>query len=295
MKALVLGTAAGGGLPQWNCACAQCARARRDGAHRTQDCLAVSANGERWYLVNASPDIRAQLLAAPRLAPGPGRRETPIAGVLFTDAELDHTIGLLALREDTRLDIYATDPVLRALDGAFPVRRVLDPYGAKTWHTVTAGAAVALDGDLRVTAVPLGAKRPRYTERDRPGARPDWVVAYRFEDGATGGCLVYAPCVADWAEPLDGALAGARCALLDGTFFHDDEMTRATGSGRTATAMGHLPIGETLPRLAGRPGLRVLYTHLNNTNPVLDPGSAERAAVTAAGAEIPADGQLIEL
>src|SRR5260370_15263572 len=121
MRVRLLGTAAGGGLPQWNCACAMCARSRRDGIGRTQDCLAVTGARRRWYLVNASPDVRAQILGAPELAPGPGLRETPVSGVLLTDGELDHTIGLLMLREGSRLDVYGPGPVLDALRDSFPV------------------------------------------------------------------------------------------------------------------------------------------------------------------------------
>ena len=148
MRALLLGTAAGGGLPQWNCACVMCARARRDGTGRSQDCLAVTGSGQRWFLVNASPDIRAQLLAAPQLAAGPGRRETPVAGVLLTDAELDHTIGLLMLREGSPLAVYGTGPVLAGLRDSFPVRPILAPYGSLTWHSVRPGTAIALDEEL---------------------------------------------------------------------------------------------------------------------------------------------------
>jgi pyrroloquinoline quinone biosynthesis protein B len=308
-----MGTAAGGGLPQWNCACAMCARSRRDGAGRTQDCLAVTGAGRRWYLVNASPDVRAQILGAPELAAGPGLRETPVSGVLLTDGELDHTIGLLMLREGSRLDVYGPGPVLDALRDSFPVRPMLDPYGSVAWHAARPGAAIALDEQLSATAVPLGVKKPRYV---RPGGLPPgelplpnappgqahaqsaaepWVVAYRFEDRLTGGSLVYAPCVAAWTGPLDAALTGAGCVILDGTFFHDDEMRRATGEDRPARAMGHLPIADSYQRLRAHPAARKLYTHLNNTNPALAGDSPERATLAAAGIEVAHDGLTLDL
>ena len=292
MRARLLGTAAGGGLPQWNCACAMCAKSRRQGAGRTQDCMAVTGAGLRWYLVNASPDIRAQVIAAPELSPGP-RRETPVRGVLLTDGELDHSIGLLMLREGAPLDVYGPEAVLGALRDSFPVQRILAPYGSVSWHPVSPRTAISLDEQLSVTAFPVSMKVPRYAAAS-PQLAP-WVVAYRFEDRLTGEALVYAPCLADWPPPLEEALAGAGCVILDGTFFHDDEMLRATGQDRPARAMGHLPITDTCPRLRAHPAARKIYTHLNNTNPVLDEGSPERAALQAAGIEVAVDGLMLDL
>lgn len=293
MKVRILGTAAGGGLPQWNCACAQCALARSQGRSRTQDCLAVSAQGSDWHLVNASPDIRVQILATPDLAPGPGRRDTPVRGVLLTDAELDHVMGLMMLREGTELDVYGSAPVLSALDDGFPIRGLLAPYGASRWHEVAGGVTVALADGLRVRPIPLSAKRPRYAA-DQP-AHDSWVAAYRFEDPATGSALLYAPCLPEWTPAFDAALEGVTHLIMDGSFFHQDEMARTAGWSATARSMGHLPISESLDAVAARPGLRCLYTHVNNTNPVLEPHSAEYLAVRAAGADIAVDGQLLEL
>jgi pyrroloquinoline quinone biosynthesis protein B len=315
MRARLLGTAAGGGLPQWNCACAMCVRARRDGTGRTQDCLAVTGANRRWYLVNASPDIRAQILTAPELAAGPGQRETPVSGVLLTDGELDHTIGLLMLREGSPLDVYGPGRVLDALQDSFPVRPILDPYGSLGWHAVRPGATISLDEQLSATAIPLSVKRPRYARPASAHVPPEhlpprqpaspatdgaqtqdpWVVAYRFEDRRTGGSLVYAPCLASWTGPLDTALTGAGCVILDGTFFHDDEMLRATGQDRPASTMGHLPIADTYQRLRAHPAAHKLYTHLNNTNPAQAGDSPERATLAAAGIEVAQDGMTLEL
>lgn len=252
MKARVLGTAAGGGSPQWNCACEQCSRARERGASRTQDCLAVSGDGISWYLMNASPDLRQQLLAAQELAPGPGLRETPLRGVLLTDAELDHVLGLFTLREAASLDVYATATVLDALDSALPLRAIVDPYGQGwRWQEIKPGHPFALEGGLSATAFALGDKRPRYASGCE-GA--EWVVGYRLED------LVYAPCFGQWQPALGEALSGAKVALIDGTFRTAAEMP---------SVKGHLSIADSLPHLGRHPGVRFLYTHLNNTNPVL--------------------------
>jgi pyrroloquinoline quinone biosynthesis protein B len=290
VKVRFLGTAAGGGLPQWNCACAGCTAARRTGAGRTQDCLAVTGDGRAWYLVNASPDLRGQIVGAPELAPGPGLRDTPIRGVLLSSAELDHTLGLITLREATSLSVYATGPVRAALTGPFPAGPILSRYTTVEWHDVQPGKPSTVDGGLTVTAVTLGAKRPRYAD-GLPGE--DWVVALRIADTATGGVLVYAPCLAEWGSAFASAIAGADAVVVDGTFLYDDEMTREAGGGRPASAMGHLPIEDTLARVPA--GTRLLYTHLNNTNPVARPGAPELDRLAAAGAEVAADGQVLEL
>lgn len=289
MRIRFLGTAAGGGLPQWNCACTGCATARRTGVGRTQDCLAITGDGTAWYLVNASPDLRTQLLHAPELAPGPGLRDTPLRGVLFTSAELDHTLGLVTLREAASLSVYATAPVRAALDAT--LGPVLAAYTTVEWHEVVPDTPSTVDGRLTVTAVTLGAKRPRYAA-GLPGE--DWVVAYRFVDSATGGVFVYAPCLARWSPAFEAAIDGADAVVLDGTFLHDDEMTRETGvPGRPASSMGHLPIEDTLRRLP--PGPLYLYTHLNNTNPLARPGAPDLARLAEAGAHVAGDGQVLEI
>lgn len=294
MRVRLLGTAAGGGFPQWNCACPRCAACRAGDPAvpaRSQDCLAISPQGSEWYLLNASPDIRAQVLAAPGLAPGPGPRDTPLRGALLTDAELDHAMGLLMLREGSGLGVWAPPAVLHALGDWFGVRGVVAGYGGWDWRP--AGEDVA---GLRVTVLPVGDKKPKYakeSEVDGP-----WVVAYRVEDRTTGGSLVYAPCLATWPPGFDALAAGASCVILDGTFYSPAEMTGTGTSAGAQRAMGHLPIGGkdgSLARIAAHRAThggatRWLYTHLNNTNPALDKGSREYAEINAAGAEIPTDG-----
>ncbi|MEU4743780.1 pyrroloquinoline quinone biosynthesis protein PqqB [Actinosynnema sp. NPDC023658] len=291
MRAVVLGTAAGGGVPQWNCACGPCSAVRAgELPARTQDALAVTGDGVGWWLVNTSPDVGAQLAATPALAPGPGPRDTPVRGVLLTDAELDHTLGLAVLRNAPGLRVHAPEAVLHAL---MPTREVLATYGEWSWRPVEPERPFVLDGGLEVTAFPVSGKRPRYAAAS---SAPDpWVVAYRFRDPATGGALLYAPCLASWPPGFDALVAEADVVLLDGTFHAPSEMGAATGRSSGQAAMGHLPIAHSLPRLAAHPTTRRIYTHLNNTNPVLDPASPEHAEVTGAGAEVVPDGTVIEL
>ncbi|MFK4085412.1 pyrroloquinoline quinone biosynthesis protein PqqB [Kribbella sp. NPDC020789] len=269
MKVIVLGTAAGGGFPQWNCACPMCRNL--DLPPRTQDGLAISADGNNWYLVNASPDLRAQILATPELRAGPGLRDTPIRGVLLTDAELDHTLGLLLLREAETLTVHGPGAVLNALSR---FRNITDRYHAWTWSPVPN----ELDG-ITIKTLAVSDKRPRYADDPAPGP---WVIAYRFEHN--GGSLVYAPCVAQLPADFERFTSGATYVLLDGTFHSTDEMPGQA-------VMGHLPITTSIDRLS----LPLAFTHLNNTNPVIDPDSAQRTAVEAAGHLIPDDGTRWEI
>ncbi|SFB52634.1 pyrroloquinoline quinone biosynthesis protein B [Amycolatopsis marina] len=290
MRAVLLGTAAGGGLPQWNCACANC-RAARQGtiAPRAQDCLAISVDGHGWYLLNASPDIRAQILSCPALAAGPGPRDTPVRGVLLTDGELDHTLGLIQLKEAAGLRVWAPEAVLNTL----PAREIVGRYAGWEWLSPSTGAP-DIDG-LRISTLPVSDKRPKYAAGS-PAEGP-WVVAYRISDPVTGSALVYAPCLAGWPPGFDEFCAGASHVLLDGSFFAPDEMSTATDTAvgsRAQLAMGHLPMsgtGGSLDRIRrAESGTRWLYTHINNTNPVLDPRSPEFAEMSAAGAGLARDG-----
>jgi len=294
LKAVLLGTTAGGGFPQWNCACALCVRARSGSLPaRTQDCLAISGNGTDWWLVNASPDIRTQIASCSFLNPGPGPRDTPLRGALFTDAELDHTLGLLTLRGGQGLTVWAPGTVLHALKDQFDLRTVIDDYAPLAWRQVEPDQSFELAGGLRVTAIPISGKRPKYARSSTVDGH--WVVAYRIFDPVTGGVLVYAPCLASWPAGFDDVVADAQCLLLDGTFYAASEMGSATGSSSGQAAMGHLPITHSLPELRRFPEVRRVYTHLNNTNPVLDPDSPESAKLREAGVEVPLDGTVIDL
>jgi len=295
----VLGAAAGGGYPQWNCACATCRLARGGGERArplTHASLAFSADGRAWHLVNATPDVRLQVESCAALHPGPETRSTPIAGVLLTDAELDHTLGLLALREGTGLVVHATPPVLEALGTAFPVRRLLGHFAPFEWRALEPGVPLPLDdGALRVDAFRTGCRPPRYAAAEGDG---DWTVGLRIEDRRTGGVAVYAPGVERWTTDVATAVDGADCVLFDGTFWRDDEMGRSGAGTRSAGAMGHLPIagpGGSAERLARLPARRRLYVHVNNTNPVLDRASAERRALAAMGLDVAHDGMTLEV
>jgi pyrroloquinoline quinone biosynthesis protein B len=272
MRVRILGSAAGGGGPQWNCACVVCSAARRDGRERTQDSVAVSGDGKNWHLINASPDIRVQLGATPELAPGPGLRQTPLRSVLLTTAELDHTVGLLSLREATAFTVHATTRVRAALE---PMRQMLSAYTSVDFRPFEP----ELRGGLTLRRLTVGAKRPRYAAG---AGGDDWVSALRLGDARTGSSFVYATCLPAWTEEFDDFVAGADEVLLDGTFGSDDELTRSTGRPGSAASMGHLPMEVSRERLARHPGTRFRYGHLNNTNP-------------AAGPDIAADGLSLPL
>ncbi|WP_328609127.1 pyrroloquinoline quinone biosynthesis protein PqqB [Amycolatopsis sp. NBC_00345] len=284
MKVILLGTAAGGGFPQWNCACRHCGSTA---PARTQDSVAFSADGRAWHLLNASPDIRAQILATPALRAGPGPRDTPLRSVLLTDAELDHTLGLLMLREADGLTVHAPEAALHALTEHFPARTIIEDYHSWNWCPAT---ETTLDG-LQVSTLPVSGKQPKYARKStHPGP---WVIAYRIHDPATGGTLVYAPCLRAWPPGFDAFTQDATLVLLDGTFHSPTEFTHATEHPDQAAqhAMGHLPMTATLPAITKQRGpTRWAYTHLNNTNPAVDPAGPEHTAILDAGAELPGDG-----
>lgn len=292
----VLGSAAGGGFPQWNCACPNCAGVRAGtltARTRTQASIAVSVDRRRWFLVNATPDVNGQLnTLAEDGGDGPVRR-SPVEAILLTDAELDHVTGLLSLRDGTGIAVYATEWIHRA---SAPILDVLAAYAPVDRRHLAAGEEASL-GDLYCRAVPTGStKRPRYAA-DRP-ADPSAVVGYRFGQGPEGPALVYLPCVPALTDDLLAELAAADCVFVDGTCWTDDELARVGLSSKTSRSMGHAPVtgpGGTLDRLAGLPVARRVYTHLNNTNPLLVEDSAERHAVEALGIEVAYDGMEIEL
>ena len=294
----VLGTAAGGGLPQWNCACPGCAGARAHPHRRRRHAsLALRADEGSWFLVNATPDIGDQIEDSHPLRPGPGPRESPVTGVILTDAELDHTLGLARLREADGFDILATGPVRAALLQHLRLGEVLSPYTRIAWRELTSETEpLHKSGTVDVAAVPVSAKRPRYAAGTGPDD-PTWVVALRLRDRETGRSLLYAPALARWTEEFQEAAEAADCVIVDGTFWDDEEPLRTGISSGTATAMGHLPIagpGGTAERLAGLRA-RCLYTHLNNTNPLVDPDAAQHDQLGAWGLEVAADRMVIEL
>lgn len=302
----VLGSAAGGGYPQWNCACPGCRRARSgdpSARARSQDSLAVSPDGTRWALLNASPDIGLQTEAHVSLHPGPSLRGSPIQAILLTDAELDHTTGLLLLRQGASMDIYATKPVLGALDDGFPVKRMVEPYASFRWHETKSDEYFPLfGGQLSVCPFDLGDKPPRYVGayplRDAARQQEPWSVGYRITDRRTGGIAVYAPGIEAWSRSLERRLEGADCIFLDGTFWVGDELRKLGLSELYASDMGHLPVagpGGSAERFARLPARRKVYVHINNSNPMLLEDSPERRRLADLGLEIGYDGMEMEV
>jgi pyrroloquinoline quinone biosynthesis protein B len=297
VRVRVLGSAAGGGFPQWNCTCPPC-RAVRDGSRptraRTQSSVAVSADGRRWFLLNASPDVHAQLSAFPALRPS-GRREVPLHAVLLTDGELDHTLGLLLLREGDGLTVHATEATHDTLGDGTSVLRTLEAYCPVTWQPVVPDADVALGDGLSYRAFDVPTtKRARFGATDRPGR----VVGYRLTDAGTGGTLVYLPAVQALTSGVREHVDGCECLLLDGTCWSDDELIRLGLAGKTARAMGHLPVGGddgSLEQLSSLRVGRTIYVHVNNTNPILLDDSPERRVVEEHGAEVAVDGLELQI
>ncbi|MBW0090970.1 pyrroloquinoline quinone biosynthesis protein PqqB [Pseudonocardia sp. KRD-184] len=298
MRVRVLGSAAGGGYPQWNCSCPTC-RAVREGTRpartRTQSSIAVSPDGERWFLVNASPDVRAQVEAFPRLHPGAGRA-TPLEAVLLTDAELDHTLGLLLLREGRGIELHATAATHATLTAGTGVLTTLERYCPVGWTPVVPGKEVSLGGvSYRAFDAPTG-KHDRFG--GGTGTGEGRVVGYRFTDEASGAAAVYLPGVQELTPAVLAELEGVDCLLVDGTCWHDDEMIRLGLAAKTAHGMGHLAVGGpggSLEQLAGLPIARRIYVHINNTNPMLLEDSPERREVERCGMEVAHDGLEVEV
>jgi len=294
----ILGSAAGGGFPQWNCRCPTCEAARAGvRAHpRTQSSLAIRGGYGPWFLVNASPDARQQLEAITDPA-SDGVRSPPIAGVLLTDAEIDHTAGLLLLRESaTPVRVYGEAGVERALRQGYPVLPMLERYCGAVWHTLEPGRAQPLDGSsLTVEPFGVGGDAPRYL--DGSGVELE-ASGFVFTDRAGGGVLTYVPGLARLDSAVRERFATSDLVLVDGTFWRDDELARLGISTRSARDMGHLPLsgeGGTLEALARLERPRKALVHINNTNPILLEDSPERDAVTRAGVEVAYDGMEVEL
>ena len=298
MRVRVLGSAAGGGFPQWNCHCGTCEAARAGvRAHpRTQSSLAIRGEDGPWFLVNASPDARQQLetLAAPH---ADGVRAPPIAGVLLTDAEIDHTAGLLLLRESgTPVRVFGGAGVERALRQGYPVLEMLERYCGAEWQTLEPGRTWPLEGSsLAVESFDVGGDAPRYLN----GSDTDLEASgFVFRDGASGGVVTYVPGLARLDDDVLARFAASDLVLVDGTFWRDDELAQLGISARSARDMGHVPLsgpGGTLEALAGLQRPRKALVHINNTNPILLEDSAEREAVLRAGVEVAYDGLEVQL
>jgi len=302
MHIRVLGSAAGGGFPQWNCNCRNCDGVRNGTIRaqaRTQSSIAVSANGADWTLLNASPDVLSQFRAFARLQPARTVRDTAVRAIVLVDAQIDHTVGLLMLREGAPLAVYCTARVHEDLTRGNPIFPLLQHYCGVQWHPIDAGAAFSVPGaaPLSFTAVPLKSKPPPFSPyRNEP--QPGDNIGVRIVDHRSRKVLFYAPGLAEIEPHVRALLAEADCLLVDGTFWTDDELIRLGVSGKRARDMGHLAQsgpGGMLEVLKPLAAARKILIHINNTNPILDEDSAERAALRAAGIEVAYDGMEIEL
>ena len=297
MRVRVLGSAAGGGFPQWNCQCEICeaARAGERARPRTQSSLAIRGDDGPWFLVNASPDLRQQLETLSRGGVD-GVRAPPIAGVLLTDAEIDHTAGLLLLRESwTPMRVFGAAGVERALTGGYPVLPMLERYCGTEWQTLEPGRPQQLDGSSLVVELFLaGGDAPRYLDTDVELE----ASGFDLRDRATGGVVTYVPGLANLDDSMIARFAASDLVLVDGTFWRDDDLARLGVSDRTARDMGHSPLAGadgTLEVLAGLQRPRKVLVHINNTNPILLDDSPEREEVVRAGVEVAYDGLEVEL
>lgn len=269
---------------------------------RTQSSIAVSTDKIHWVLVNASPDIRTQINTLHHyLQPARALRDTGISAVLLADSQIDHTTGLLILRESKQpLELYCTDSVYEDLTTGFPVLKMLSHYCGVNRHVLPldrSALTIPTLENLQITPVPLHSKAPPYSpHRDKPTEGDN--LGFWFEDIQSGGKLFYAPGLGEIEAHLRPYFENADCVLVDGTCWTDDEMSRRQVGHKLAREMGHLPQsgeGGMIEWLANFPNTRKILIHINNTNPILEETSAERAELTAAGIEVSFDGMLLEL
>jgi pyrroloquinoline quinone biosynthesis protein B len=309
VEVIVLGSGAGGGFPQWNCNCANC-RAVRAGAPgfaaRTQSSLAVSANGRDWVLLNASPDLRQQIAAGPRLSPGPddGARASPIKAVVLTNGDVDHVTGLLTLREAQAFSIYGARRVLDVLAG----NKIFDVLAPQIvvreelpLDTSVALRGAGVDLGLSVKAFPVPGKIALWLEdmsASNFGTAEGDTLGLEITETKTGKSFFYIPGCAQVEEPLAARLEGAALVFFDGTLWHENEMIEQGLMSKTGARMGHVNLSGPDGSIAAFSTLgvgRKIFVHINNSNPVLNAASKERAEANAAGWEIGEDGMEVAL
>lgn len=306
MKILVLGSGAGGGFPQWNCNCRMCAghrSGRLRARSRTQSSIAVSRDGTDWILLNASPDLGAQLRATPALQPRSGLRHTPIGAVVLIDSQIDHAVGLLSLREGPRLQLHCAPAVHEDLSTGLPLLKVLESYCGVSWHPMQptpAGGEWREVCGLRLQPVAVPGKAPPYSPRRKEEAVGN-NLALVIEDPATGGRLFYAPGLARVGDTEQAFLDRCDCVMVDGTFWTEDEMVAAMLGSKYAADMGHLPQCDgpqgpgILSALAASRARRKVLIHINNSNPILDEDGPERVELTRRGIEVAYDGMQLDI
>jgi pyrroloquinoline quinone biosynthesis protein B len=318
MRIQILGSAAGGGFPQWNCGCGNCVGVRENlrktagedapgkkfpGKARTQAQLALSADGATWFLAGASPDLASQIENSPELHPR-ALRDSPIAGVVLGSADLDHVVGLLLLRELQPLRVYAAPSILRILreeNSMFGMLNRVEPQAV--WTAMKSEAMFPLlsadgkDSGLRCEVHYLSGRYPKYVKSEAVSLERDEASAALFFGSVSGKRVAYIPAIGSLSDALLEEINRADLLLFDGTFWSDDELTRLKGSGETAHQMGHIPVEESL-RLLKNINIKVkrkMFIHLNNTNPMLNETSPEHQAVLQAGWEVAEDNWQVEL
>jgi len=326
MRLRILGSAAGGRFPQWNCGCANCVAVRanaRASAHdvapenarsgvprpafhakpRTQAQLALSSDGSRWFLAGGSPDLAFQIEATPELHPR-ALRDSPIAGVVLSSADLDHVVGLLLLRELQPLRVYAAPSILRILreeNSVFGMLNRVDPQ--VMWTPLTAPApfplldAAGIDSGLCCAAVFLSGRYPKYVKSTALAREASAALFFEGQSSSSAAKarIAYVPAVEKLDAVLLAKIEGVDALLFDGTFWSNDELIRIQGGGETAHQMGHIPVEESLRLLKNVKVARRIYIHINNTNPILNQSSPEYRAVRDAGWEVAEDNWHLEL
>jgi pyrroloquinoline quinone biosynthesis protein B len=309
MHIKILGSAAGGGFPQWNCNCRNC-ESLRDGTlkskPRTQTQVAISQDNRTWFLLNASPDLRMQIEATTVVHPRNQGRNSPIAGVLLTSGDIDQVAGLLSLRELQPFRIYCTPSIRRILQEDNSMFAMLNRVANQvSWTEIAFDASFPLldvagsDSGIGCTVFSLGRRYPAYVSREL-------TVSLKPEEALLGAILTsswekrfaYLPAVPAVDDAVLRHLEETDLLLFDGTFWSDDELIRVQGSGSTAREMGHIPVSGadgSLRKLAGLRRPRKVFLHINNTNPMLDESGPEYAEVRAAGWEVAEDGWSFDL
>jgi pyrroloquinoline quinone biosynthesis protein B len=305
MQVKILGSAAGGAFPQWNCGCANCRSLRAGtfaGKARSQTQVAISEDARSWFLLGASPDLRAQIESTPELHPQEGIRQSPIAGVVLANADVDHVLGLLLLRELQPLRVYATPSVRRILREDNSMFAMLQRIPEQiSWEDMKLESQFALrdpqgNSGPRIQALSLGAHYPPYvTAGSQSQLAPREASLGFLIRSQNGKQLAYMPAVPQLDEKLLQQLDACDILLFDGTFWSDDELIRIQGSGQTARQMGHIPVQETLVKLAEVRRPRKIFLHINNTNPILDETSSQYRQVRAAGWDVAEDGWQLDL
>jgi pyrroloquinoline quinone biosynthesis protein B len=308
LRVVVLGAAAGGGVPQWNCGCPVCRKARTDHPElqSTQASIGISADGDHWFLVNASPDLRQQLIATPQLHPRAGTlRHSPIAGVILTNGEIDAVAGLLSMREGSPFTIYAHAKVLAILRTNSIFNVLSEKNVARQPIDIDKAFEPALpDGSgsgIEILPFAVSGKGAWYLEgKAHPAgdmAEGD-TLGLRIGDKATGKYFYFLAACAGVTDDLRSRLAGAPLVFFDGTVWRDDELIVAGLGTKTGQGMGHIAMSGdhgAIQSLAGLDIGRKIFLHINNSNPALLHDSAERKSAERAGWQIPADGTEISL